>query len=167
MNRTIRGTDTPTSPPPVARQPDMRGPGLRPPVPFQDPPPPPEHGPLASDWLESAIHIPIWPRAAVIECRLSSLSDNPTYRRHGPHGEVSIVNLSDPDTFAAARDRLALACGFRPSMIAGGVRFGLERPGDVWTLRAYPERRSELFVAPGGASRELALAHAWRAVLGK
>lgn len=79
--------------------------------------------------------------------------------------DETIVNLSNPDTFAAARDRLAVAMGVAPESVAKGVVFGRMEEPDGWLL-VWRGAHHCFADIPVDASRELALALAWQKVVG-
>jgi hypothetical protein len=75
---------------------------------------------------------------------------------------LPIVDLASPDTFAAMRDRVALAAGASPRLIRGGTTFYRQSEHDgkaLWELKIHPcGARYMLLVDDLGASRERALA---------
>ena len=138
------------------------------------------------DWLLPAASIPVWVGAHVLVDDGSAsgsaicvglVDPSARYEELGivyvdgidvigvDPGAVS-VDLSNPDTFAAARDRLAVAMRLDTD-IADGVMFAPGSPGGEWLIGGMKGLR--LAHAPTGVfapSRELALALAWQRVVG-
>ena len=132
---------------------------------------------MTPGWLVPARSIPVWVGARLCDdsstvvtvIGIDVCGGDPTdydslrvYRI--PHG-IMCVDLSNPDTFAAARDRLALRW-FTPDDVSGGVT--LYRPccAEYWLLGvAFSDVDPvKLPIEDDVRSRELALALAWRAV---
>ena len=143
---------------------------------------------MTPDWLLPARSIPVFVTAAV-RFRYSEAVDvwgvikadrnQRFYQRKGY--DETIIDLSNPDTFAAARDRLALRMGAPPDHVAVGTKvyagtcYGRARvivsAGESYVddghhrKSMYPwEKTIELDAWP--ATRELALALAWQKVTG-
>ena len=86
------------------------------------------------------------------------------YQRKGY--DETIIDLSNPDTFAAARDRLAARMGLDPDLIADGVLFGPAQPGGKWLIGGLLGLRLTWTTTDVYANtRELALALAWQKVV--
>lgn len=135
---------------------------------------------MTPDWLEPARSIPVWV-GCWVRSDGKSISDLIVSASHGDYwmlkdnsGETRLVrkayiapDLSNPDTFAAARDRLAVAMGGSAERVREGTLFQVD--GGRWVLYAgmgtYRLDMDEFYI-PVDASRELALALAWQKVVG-
>lgn len=146
----------------------------------------------APDWLLPARSIPVWVGSWALLKDVYAPKGSPEWTRglvtetsdHGTSVDVPgfygdgwadpgniAPDLSNPDTFAAARDRLAVACGMDRS--DGGTAFLPLKQDAGWVLWsiwagveaewATPKMFPDI---PKDASRELALALAWQKVVG-
>lgn len=140
-------------------------------------------------WLLPARSIPVWGTAATRELpgEMEAAMNEAVTDYIADHGHepgdgaiikyrrvVRVVDLSNPDTFAAARDRLAVAMGAPPEKVREGVIFAWSDK-KLWTLRAGLDPRQPGVWVEGittfeadedPVSRELALALAWQRVVG-
>lgn len=127
-------------------------------------------------WLLPARSIPVWVGARIIVPYLGGvvsawcveIANSRVICSDGYRWLQSEIapDLSNPDTFAAARDRLAARMGLDPDLIADGVLFGPAQPGGKWLIGGLLGLRLTWTTTDVYANtRELALALAWQKVV--